>query len=147
MDDRIKYLLSGYVDGELSPDEQVEFEQALKEHPELEREVQEFRKLKEVTGMVHYADLPDEVWDSYWESIYRKTERGIGWLFLSVGAIVLFLFGGYKFFESLLIDPAVPVWLKFGISAVTAGVIFLLVSLGRERLFAFKRDRYKEVRK
>ena len=64
-----------------------------------------------------------------------------------MSAIVLILFGGYKFFESMLMNPVTPLWMKFGISAVSAGVIFLLVSLGRERLFAYKRDRYKEVQK
>ncbi len=62
-------------------------------NPELQAELEEFRRLKKVTDMMHYADLPDEVWENYWQSLYRKLERGIGWIFLSVGAMVLLGFG------------------------------------------------------
>ena len=147
MDDNIRNLLAGYVDSELTDDERARFERELEGNPELRREVDEFRKLKEVTGMARYADLPDEVWAGYWQSIYRKTERGIGWLLFSVGAIVLLLFSGYYAFAELYANPHNPLWLKIGVSALTAGAAFLLVSFGRERIFAYNRDRYREVKK
>lgn len=147
MDDTVRNLLAGYVDGELTDDERQRFEKALEHNPELQSEVDEFRKLKEVTGMARYADLPDEVWAGYWQSIYRKTERGIGWILFSAGAIVLLCFSGYYAFAELYANPETPLWLKIGVSALTAGAAFLLVSFGRERLFAYNRDRYKEVQK
>lgn len=138
-------LLAGYVDGELSDDERRAFEIELARDPKLAAELEEFRKLKEVTGMVRYADLPDEVWENYWQSLYRKLERGIGWILLSFGVIVLLGFGLYEGLSGLYLDPDIPLWLKVGITAVGGGVIFLLVSYIRERLFTYKRDRYKEV--
>ncbi|RME21701.1 MAG: hypothetical protein D6800_11790 [Candidatus Zixiibacteriota bacterium] len=145
MDERTRKLLTGYVDGELSDAERAEFERALAEHPELQQELEEFRRLKEVTSTVQYADLPSEVWEKYWESLYRKLERGIGWLLFSIGAIVLLLFGGYTAFREMYADPTTPLWVKIGVSGLTAGGIFLLVSYGRERLFANRRERYREV--
>ena len=58
MDDNIHSLLAGYVDGELTDEERKAFESALTESEELAREVEKFRKLKEVTSMATYADLP-----------------------------------------------------------------------------------------
>ena len=140
-------LLAGYVDGELSDNERQAFEAQLAQDPELRAELAEFRKLQEVTGMVRYADLPDEVWENYWHSIYRKMERGIGWILLSIGAILLLCFGTYELFSELYVSPDAPLWLKVGVTAGAVGLIFLLVSYGRERLFAYNRDRYKEVTK
>jgi len=131
----------------LTDEERRAFEEKLAQDPGLQAELEEFRKLKAVTSSVRYADLPDEVWEQYWHSIYRKTERGIGWILFSIGAIVLLCFGGYTLFSELWSDPEAPMWLKIGVSALGAGSVFLLVSYGRERLFAYNRDRYKEVMK
>jgi hypothetical protein len=140
-------LLAGYVDGELSDEEKKAFEEQLARDPALREELAEFRKLQEVTGMVKYADLPDEVWDNYWHNLYRKTERGIGWILVSLGAILLLCFGTYELFSNLYADPKAPLWFKVALTAGAVGFIFLLVSYGRERLFAYNRDRYKEVQK
>ncbi len=145
MSDRIREMIAGYVDGELSAAQRAEFEAAMTSDPDLKREVEEFRKLKEVTGMARYADLPEEVWETYWQSLYKKLERGFGWLFLSLGAMLLLGFGLYEFMSALLTDPSAPLWMKIGVSLVGVGAIILVVSFAREALFAFKRDRYAEV--
>ena len=145
MNNNMREMLAGYVDGELPEDQRKAFEAELERDPQLRAELEEFRKLKEVTGMVHYADLPQEVWDTYWQSIYRKIERGLGWIFLSIGAIILLGFGVIMAFYELLVDPMVPLWFKIGVSVGSLGLIILLVSFIRERLFAYKRDRYGKV--
>ena len=147
MNKDLRKLLAGYVDNELTDQERTAFEKELKSNDELRAELEEFRKLKEVTGMVRYADLPDEVWESYWQSLYRKLERGIGWILFSIGAILLLCFGLYQALTDFYINPDVSILLKIGVSALGGGVIFLLVSFVRERLFAYNRDRYKEVKK
>lgn len=138
-------LLVAYIDGELSEEERLAFEAELKRNQELRTELEEFKNLKEVTSVMQYADLPQAVWDNYWQSLYKKLERGFGWIFFSVGAIVLIAFGLFKFFEQLYIDPDVSFIIKAGVSTLTIGVAILFVSLTRERLFAYKHDRYKEV--
>ena len=145
MTDDVRKLLAGYVDNELTDEERARVEDALTTDPELRAELEEFRKLKEVTGMMRYADLPSEVWDSYWQSLYRKLERGVGLIIFSLGAIVLLAFGAWEFLRALWITPGNPIWLKLGISAVVLGGIILFVSYARERFFAYKRDRYGEV--
>lgn len=77
----------------------------------------------------------------------RALERRIGWILLSIGAIILVFFGGYKMVGGIIKDPSTPLVLKVGILVFMAGIIVLLVSLIRERLFVGKRERYKEVEK
>ncbi len=145
MDEHLREMLAGYVDDELSDEQKKAFEKELANNAELRAELEKFRKLKEVTGMVQYADLPLAVWESYWSSLYRKLERGIGWILFSVGAVILLLFGLYVGLRDLYIDPSVSLWVKIGVTGVGAGLIILLVSFVRERLFAYRRERYREV--
>jgi hypothetical protein len=147
MDERFKQLLAGYVDNELTERERVEFERELAVNAELQRELKEFNRLKAVTSQMKYADLPVEVWEAYWQSVYRKVERGAGWILASVGTIILLVFGTVTGFSRLYADPASPLWLKIGLTLGVIGIIILLVSLVRERLFAYKRERYTEVEK
>ncbi|MEE8575930.1 MAG: hypothetical protein V3T31_01625 [candidate division Zixibacteria bacterium] len=141
----LREYLAGYVDGELTESERVVFEEELKRDPQLQSELDEFRKLKEVTGMIRYADLPLEVWEGYWQSIYSKLERGTGWILLSIGAIGLILFGLFHFFNELYFNPKIPLLVSIGVTILTIGGVILLVSFIRERLFAYNRDRYRKV--
>jgi hypothetical protein len=145
MDERYRELLAGYVDGELTDDEKLDFERELSHSAELRAELQEFMQLKEVTNAMRYADIPDEVWESYWESLYKKTERGLGWILFSVGAIIVVCFGLYHALYELFTDPEAPFWLQIGLPMALVGAVILLVSYIRERLFARKRERYTEV--
>ena len=138
-------LLAGYVDGELSDEQREAFERELDRDPQLRAELNEFRKLKEVTGMMQYADLPEEVWDGYWQNLYRKMERGIGWILFSIGAIALLSFGIYQFFLELFSDSEVPTIVRISVTVLSIGAVILLVSFVRERLFAYNRDRYRKV--
>ncbi len=140
-------LLAGYVDGELSDEERLAFEKDLADSTELRAELEEFLRLKEMTGIMTYADLPDEVWENYWQSLYKKLERGFGWIFFSVGAIALLFYGVFQFLSELYMNPTTPIFIKIAVTTLLLGVIILLVSFSRERLFAYKRDRYKEVNK
>lgn len=140
-------LLAGYVDGELSDDERIAFELDLANNADLQIELEEFMKLKEMTGIMTYADLPDEVWENYWQSLYKKLERGFGWIFMSLGAITLLFYCMFQFLSELYNNQTTPLIVKISVTALLLGVIILLVSYSRERLFAYKRDRYKEVNK
>lgn len=145
MNKHLREMLAGYVDGELSAEDKAAFEAELLINAELRAELEAFKKLQKMTSLVQYADLPPEVWESYWQNLYRKTERGLGWILYSLGFIILAGFGGYEIFSELYSDPEAPLWLKIGLSALAGGSIFLLASFGRERIFAYNRERYREV--
>jgi hypothetical protein len=146
-DDKYRIMLSGYIDDELTPEEKVDFEKHLKDCPECQNELKAFHKLREVTGAMKYADIPEHVWENYWTGLYRRLERGIGWVFLSIGIIILLSVGAYYIIRDLFLDPAQPFLLKIGIGSGAFGLIVLLVSVIRERIFASRRDRYDEVQR
>jgi predicted anti-sigma-YlaC factor YlaD len=143
--DHVKLYLMSYLDGEIEPEKKADIEAHLAECESCRREHQSFVKLKQETDKMKLADLSDELWKGYWKGIYRQVERGAGWIFLSVGAIILLSFGVYHFFKELFADPSVSLIVKIGVSTGAFGAIILLVSVIRERLFLFKTERYKEV--
>ena len=144
-EEKYKIMLSGYIDGELTPDEKQEFELYLKRDPELQKELSTFKKLQEVTGAMKYADVPEVIWENYWAVLYRKIERGLGWIFFSIGVIIILAFACYHIGADFFLNPEPPLLLKIGVGAGILGFIILLVSLIRERLFARSHDRYDEV--
>lgn len=147
MNENIREMLAGYVDGELTDDERLEFERALTNDSELRAELEEMMKLMNITGNLKYADLPDEVWDNYWASLYKKLERGIGWIFFSVGAIFLVCYGLFNLLSGIFYNPEISLLVKIAVAVLTIGTVTILVSLIRERFFASKHERYTEVMK
>lgn len=145
--EEIRPLLMAYLDGEIEEEERLEVEKHLSECETCRKEYRSFVKLKEVADNMRFADLSDELWAGYWKGIYRRIERGAGWVFFSIGAIILLVFGGYQCFKQLFADPGISWIAKIGLSTCAFGAIVLLVSIIRERLFLFKTERYREVKR
>lgn len=145
--ENIRELLAGYQDGELNTDQKALVEQHLNQCRACREELEKLEKVKEVTNKVKYDDLPLEVWQGYWQNLYRRLERGIGWVFTSIGAIILLITGGFYLVRDYFMDAAVPLLPKLGVGALIIGGVFLLVSVARERLFAYNRERYREVQR
>ncbi len=143
--EKFKQLISSYLDGELDAGSRKSVEEHLASCPECRKEYEDLKKFEEVMGMVSLKSPSKELWDAYWASVYNRLERGIGWILLSLGAIVLVFFGAYKMVEEIINDPAMPLVLKVGILAFIGGVAVLLVSIIREQFFLRKRERYKEI--
>ncbi len=144
---KTKELVSSYLDAELDADTRQKVEGHLAACSECRAELEGMRKLKEVMGDMKLKSPPAEVWQVYWASVYNRLERRIGWILLSLGAIILLLFGGYKAVEGIIRDPHTPFLLKSGILLAMGGSAVLLVSVLRERLFVRRRERYKEIEK
>jgi len=143
--EKTKRLIGAAVDGGLDDEARMMVEEHLASCPDCRREYEELTKVEEVMGKMAFKNPPHGIWDVYWTSVYNRLERGIGWILLSLGAIILLFFSGYKMVEGIIRDAAIPLLLKVGILALMAGVIVLLVSIIREHLFLKKRERYKEI--
>lgn len=144
---KIKELISSYYDKELDEEQRKTVEKHLEECPECSQEFEEMGKFEEVMSKMELKKPPKDVWRLYWASVYNRLERRIGWILLSIGAMIIFFFGGYKMVESIIQDPSTPFLLKAGILIFLGGIVVLLVSLIREQFFVRKRERYKEVEK
>jgi hypothetical protein len=145
-EERKKELLMKVVDKLATEAEEKEFTEYVKSDSELEEEYKSFREIKEVTDTIKFKDLPDSYWEGYWNGIYNRLERGIGWIFFSIGAIILLAFGAYHLLIDFFLSKTVPLLLKIGVAIGSLGLIILLVSIVREVIFARKHERYKEVR-
>ncbi len=144
-EDRFHILMMGAIDGELSENENVEFEHLLSTSPEYQKEFQQYKKLKEVTTQMRPKSSAVEFWDTYWMRVYNQIERGIGWLLFTIGSIILLTYGGFKLVEAIVSDPNLLWVVKAGILLLMCGLSVLLVSVIRERMFTYKRDPYKEI--
>lgn len=142
-----KYLMMGYLDNELDEAQKLSFEQHIQSCKECAAEFEQFKKLKNVTDSVKFAEPEDVLWENYWSGVYNRFERGIGWLLMSVTGIALIIFGLFKLVEAIIKDPNVELILKIAILALLAGLAVLFVSILRERLYFWKKDRYKDVRR
>ncbi len=88
---------------------------------------------------------PEEVWSDYWASVYSRLERGVGWILVSLGAIIVVSYGVWTGLQELLGDTEMPLIVKAGVAALGVGAVVLLVSVVREKIFVGKRERYKDI--
>jgi predicted anti-sigma-YlaC factor YlaD len=142
-----KEMIMGYLDDELEHEQRKDLEKHLAGCPQCSKEVEEFTKLKEITEGVTLVEPEDRLWQEYWGSIYNRIERGIGWIVFSVAGVLLVIYGGFKVIEELIRDRSVGLVLKAALLALIAGMAVLFVSVLRERLYFWKKDRYRDVRR
>lgn len=91
---------------------------------------------------------PDqEIWLTYWQSIYNRIERNFAWLLFGIGASVLLTYGLYALIINIWEATEIPLLIKFGIYVVMLGMVLLFISIIREKLFLWRNERYKEVLK
>ena len=145
--DEARILLMGHIDGELGPAETTRIEDHLAVCVSCRREETAFRALGEVTEeMINEELLPIDL-EAEWDSIYRRMERSFGWILMSVGLIILLGFGAWQLVNEFLLNAEASMWLRVGVGATLAGVIVLLVSIGREALTKHRSERYREVQR
>ncbi len=143
--DEIKLKVMAYLDGELSELEMKEIKRLI-DDDEMYKEVYlSLKKVKEVTQEMKFVKLPEMYWDDYWEHVYNRIERGISWILISLGAIVVGSFLVWQIIESIIVNQNIHVVLKAGILILLAGMVVLIVSILREKLMVRKVDKYREV--
>jgi predicted anti-sigma-YlaC factor YlaD len=142
-----KDLMMAYLDNELNDQQRRTFEAHLTSCPECTKELGEFKKLKQMTDCVAFVEPEDRVWEEYWSRLYNRIERRVGWVLFSVAAIALLIYFGFELIETVIEDPAVGVLMKVGLLALLGGLAILFVSVLRERVYFWSRDRYRDVRR
>lgn len=146
MNKRFIYLIEKYFSNELNMSEKNEFEALLSDKNLLD-EFEEQKRIKEVLSKMKFKNPSVEVWDKYWLNIYNKVERGLAWIAVSVGILILIVYGSVEAVESFLVDTQTSGIVKFGISALVIGGLILLFSVIREKFFTHTQDKYKEVQR
>lgn len=138
-------LLMRALDGELDAEEKSVFEVLLAQDEELREEWRRLSRAREATMGLKLRNPPEEVWDGYWTSVYSRVERGVGWLLLSVGAIVVGSWAVWRWVGDLIADTGLPLIVRYGVLAVFFGLVILLVSVVRHRVNVSRTDPYREI--
>ena len=144
-----KPLLAGYIDGELTSEEEESLKSHLSHCSKCREELMELKELEGVTNaMKRETDmLSDVFWDRYWLSVYNRMERGIGWILFSVGAALLLGFALWQIATELWLSSGAPLVVRVGSAFLVAGLAVLVVSVVRERIRTWRHDPYKEVKR
>jgi ferric-dicitrate binding protein FerR (iron transport regulator) len=146
-DERARHLMMAALDDELSAAERREWEALLSADADLRAEWERLSRVKEVTNTMAYRKPPEEIWQHYWESVYNQAERGVGWILVSLGAVVLASFGIWQFVTRLFADSTLPPYLKYALISLLVGGAILLFSVIREKWFTYRSDPYREVQR
>ncbi len=137
--DDFEVLLSGLLDGELSPEEQERLLRRIESSNELKQKYESLRRLTIGTSAALAAPPPPpERWENFTDDIYNRLERRTGWGIFILGAVVLTVYAIVLF----LTEPWASVTTKLLIAAPVVGLGVLFISVLRERLAALKHDRY-----
>ena len=131
-------LLMGYLDGELDEAERVRVGAALDADPALRRELDEMRRLKDMTHTLGIDSRKDAELDTFWNDVYNRLERSTAWVLMLAGFLGVVAAGSYLFFT----HPATHWSIKLAAGCGVAGSLLLLWSVWRERRRVLAHDRY-----
>ena len=142
--DRARTLMMAALDNEMSDADHNELKTLLAAAPDLEAEWRRLARVKEVTSGLTLRPLPEEMWDRYWASVYARAERGLAWILVSAGTIVLAAYAVWTAVRALLSDAGEPVFVRIAIVAVALGGTILVLSVVREKFWMSRRDPYQK---
>ncbi len=147
MNKRFITLLQKYLDSEITKEEKDELTSLINSDEELRKEFEEQTKVREVLSKMKLKNPSNEFWDAYWTGLYNKIERGLAWIAISVGALILIAYGSIQAVEQFFRDTETPIIVKVGTVALVFGLLILLFSVIREKFYTSKRDKYKEIQR
>ena len=107
-----KDLIMAYLDGELDDTQKKVLQEHLTQCTQCSKELEEFKSLKSMTDNINLSEPEDQVWQRYWDNVYNRLERGMGWMLMSAAGICLGVFGGFKAIEYIVTDQSVSLFLK-----------------------------------
>ncbi|NVJ51565.1 MAG: zf-HC2 domain-containing protein [Gammaproteobacteria bacterium] len=139
--EQVETLISGYIDDELTQQQSQQVFIHIESCAKCQALYQELKQIQSGLAAMEQATMKDSEIQQLMSDKWATTSGALGWLLLigSVSLIVGFIV--VQFFANDQLSLA----MKLFISAPIAGVLFLLLSVLRQRLIARKNDRYKGV--
>lgn len=139
---RINELVSGYLDDELTQGDYQRVDVHLRSCEQCRQMLDDMTKLR---GAVARSQPRDELEQQQWERIMNdlpaRASRGIGWILFVAGFVTLLCLAIWEF----AIDNQVPLVVKLATASVWFGLLFLFLSVLRQRVMSYKSDKYKDV--
>jgi len=139
----INELISGYLDDELTQGDYQRVDVHLRSCQKCRQLLDDMTKLRgAVANSQSNAEMENERWEKIMNDLPAKASRGIGWVLFIAGIITLFSLAIWEF----AIDSEITLWEKLGAGGVMFGLLFLFLSVLRQRLLSYKTDKYKDVK-
>ena len=135
-------LLSGLIDGELTQQDRQRVEVHCETCAECRSQLQELRELRDRVGQSNLSDVGQSAWRETMNDNTVKATRSIGWLLFIGGVLIA---GGIALFEILSGLSSVSLTEKLIVGGIWGGLLFLFLSVLRQRLIERKTDKYKDV--
>lgn len=127
----------------MSEDEKVQYERHVNECEDCRTELASFGRIVKLTDELKLRTPDDEFWDGYWESVYRRSERGLGFFFVVTGILAVMFWGIFRAISS----PRFLTYEGISVTVILVGLVVIFVSVARERFHESKNDPYKGVRR
>ncbi len=138
-------LLSGYVDHELTQQQSQRVQVHMDTCADCRRLHDDLKSMKEQLRQLSYPISDEEMLDRLEKDLFASGSRNFGWILLIVGALFAIASGTIAFFM-FLAAPDVPVLVKLFNGLLVVGGLALFVSVARERLMTYKKDKYRKVK-
>lgn len=140
--EHIQVLVSGYLDHELTQQEQQQVDVHLHDCADCRHVMQEMRELKKQMGTLSWPKSDLQVLSELEHDAFARTSAGIGWFIYIVGALVI---AGMAITEFITSDEA-TLGEKLVTGLVILGPVLLLASVIRQRVMTYKNDKYNKVK-
>jgi anti-sigma factor RsiW len=138
-------LLSGYVDHELTQQQAQRVQIHLDTCADCKRLHGDLKNMKEQLRQLSYPISDEEMLAKLEKDLFASSSRNFGWILLIVGALFAVVAGAVTFFM-FLAAPDVPLLVKLFNGLFVLGGLALFVSVARERLMTYKKDKYRNVK-
>ena len=147
MNERLIILLEKHLDNNIEKHEETELLKIISKDPLLKKEYNEQKRVKEVLKKMSIKNPSKEIWDGYWVGVYSQIERGVAWIAILIGAVLLIGYGSIEVVDQFFKNTEAPIIVKIGTIALVLGISVLLFSVIREKFFTSKQDKYKEIQR
>jgi predicted anti-sigma-YlaC factor YlaD len=131
------------LDGEMSEEEKAEYQSHVGACQDCRVELASLGRVVELTDELKLRTPDDEFWEGYWESIYRRSERSVGFFLLITGIMAVLLYGIVRAVTS----PGFLSYEGISVTVILVGLVVIFMSVARERYHESKNDPYKGVKR
>ena len=131
------------LDGEMTEEEKTEYQSHVGDCGTCRVELASLGRVVELTDELKLRTPDDEFWEGYWESVYRRSERSVGFFLLITGIMAVLLYAIIRAVTS----PGFLSYEGISITVVLVGLVVIFVSVARERFHESKNDPYKGVKR
>ncbi|MFH1741338.1 MAG: zf-HC2 domain-containing protein [bacterium] len=142
--DSLETLLSGYIDGELTPEDHQRVKKHLEECHSCALKVIAMNEMKTQMSHVQFRDPPPEEWDEHAKGMFETAGRGLGFSFYIVAGLMYLVILVNVLWKALVVGECD--WrLALLLAGLLGGTILLFVTVFTQRLKARRTDPYKDL--